>query len=119
MFANPTRAGVAAALLAAIVVVPPLQGQAPDTYETYRAAVAAYAKSGDISRSVVPLQDWWSGTQFDAAVKATLASGNADAIEDAAIFQLEIGVALVGISTGVAAGHIRYGTDLLYEVPPR
>lgn len=112
MFANPTRAVAAVALLAAIVPGQPAQGQAPDTYETYRAAVAAYAKTGDISRAVLPLQQW-TGTEFGAAVKATLASGKPDAIEAAAIFELEIGVALVGVSSGVAAGHIRYGNDLL------
>lgn len=88
------------------------ESQTPDPYQVYQSAVAAYVESRDISRAVVPLQEW-TGTEFDAAVKATMASGKSDAIEAAAVFELEIGVALVGISSGVAAGHIRYGSDLL------
>lgn len=113
MIAKSTRGALATLLLAAILtVVVAGESQTPDPYQVYQSAVAAYVKSRDISRAVVPLQQW-SGTEFDAAVKATLASGKLDAIEAAAIFQLEIGVALVGVSSGVAAGHIRYGTDLL------
>lgn len=101
-----------AALLAAIVAAPPLEAQAPGPYEIYRTAVATYVKSGDIGRAVVPLQSW-SVTEFDAAVNATIAGRRVDELEAAAIFHLEIGVALVGISPAAAAGHIRYGSDLL------
>jgi tetratricopeptide (TPR) repeat protein len=88
------------------------ESQTPDPYQVYQSAVAAYIKSRDIARAVAPLQQW-SGNEFDTAVKTTLASGKPDAIKAAAVFQLEIGVALVGVSSAVAAGHIRYGSDLL------
>jgi tetratricopeptide (TPR) repeat protein len=86
--------------------------QAQEPYQVYQSAVAAYVRSRDISKAVLPLQKW-TFAEFDAAVKATLASGKPELIEAAAIFELEIGVALVGMSSGVAAGHIRYGSDLL------
>jgi len=95
-----------------LTVTAAAESQTPDAYQVYQSAVAAYVKSRDISLAVVPLQKW-TGTEFDAAVKATIASGKSDAIEAAAVFELEIGVALVGISSGVAAGHIKYGSDLL------
>ena len=50
------------------------ESQAPEPYQVYQSAVAAYVESRDISRAVVPLQKW-TGTEFDAAVKATIASG--------------------------------------------
>lgn len=84
----------------------------PDSYHTYRAAVATYKRTADIARAVVALQSW-SAREFDEAVKATLASRSAADLEAASIFHLEIGVALAGISTASAAGHIRYGSELL------
>jgi len=113
VFAKSLRAAVVAVVLTTILTAASTgQAPPPDPYQIYRDAVAVYAKTGDIARAAAPLQQW-SGTQFDAAVKATLASGKADAIEAAAVFQLEIGVALVGISSSTAAGHIRYGSDLV------
>ena len=107
------RGASATVLLAVILTVTAAgESQAPEPYQVYQSAVAVYVKSRDISRAVVPLQKW-TGTEFDAAVKATMASGKSDALEAAAVFELEIGVALVGVASGVAAGHIRYGSDLL------
>jgi tetratricopeptide (TPR) repeat protein len=113
MLAKSTR-GASAALLFAVIVTVTAAGesQTPEPYQVYQSALAAYAKSRDISIAVLPLQQW-TGTEFEAAVKATMASGKSGEIETAAIFELEIGVALVGMSSGVAAGHIRYGSDLL------
>jgi len=113
MRAQSTRGASATVLLAVILTVTAAgESRAQEPYQVYQSAVAAYVKSRDISRAVVPLQKW-TGTEFDAAVKATMASGNPNALEAAAVFELEIGVALVGISSGVAAGHIKYGSDLL------
>lgn len=107
------RAVTGIVLVAAIVTTSVAgQTQPADLVATYRTAVETYAKTGNISRAVVPLQRW-SGVEFDAAVKATLVGGIAGDLEAAAIFHLEIGVALVGVSSAVAAGHIRYATDLL------
>jgi hypothetical protein len=104
---------VAVALLVALQAVVSAR-QAPDTgvYETYRAAVSAYTKTGDITSAVIPLQ-YWSPKEFDVATKATIASKNAEALRAAAVFHLEIGVAVVGLSAGAAAGHFKYGSDLL------
>jgi tetratricopeptide (TPR) repeat protein len=88
------------------------QAPAPGPYETYRAAVAAYAKDGDITSAVVPLEKW-SGKEFDAAIKATIANKNAAELRAAAVFHLEIGVALAGLSNNVARGHFEFGSDLL------
>jgi tetratricopeptide (TPR) repeat protein len=112
MLAQSIRAFAAGALLAATAT--PVAGQAPSQtpHDVYRAALATYARTGDITHSVLPLQTW-SRVEFDAAVKATIASKRADDLETGAILHLEIGVALVGISAPVAAGHIRYGSDLL------
>ena len=113
MLAKSTRGASAAVFFAVIVTVTAAgESQKPEPYQVYQSALAAYAKSRDISRAVLPLQQW-TGTEFDAAVKATMASGKSGEIETAAIFELEIGVALVGMSSGVAAVHIRYGSDLL------
>jgi tetratricopeptide (TPR) repeat protein len=111
VFAKSMRATAALMLLAAILTVTG-DAQAPDPYQVYRAAVAAYAKTGNITRTATPLQNW-SGKEFDAAVKATLAARIPEELEAAAIFHLEIAMALVGMSSGVAAGHINYGAALL------
>jgi tetratricopeptide (TPR) repeat protein len=81
---------------------------------TYRAAVDAYVKSGDIMLAVGPLQSW-SKTEFDAATRAVIAGRNPAELRAAAVVHLEIGVALVGLSPGVAAGHFRYGSELLEQ----
>lgn len=83
-----------------------------DPYETYRAAVAAYLKNGDIAKAVEPLE-FWTPKEFDIATKATIANKNSVTLRAAAVFHLEIGVALVGLSSGAAAMHINYGSDLL------
>ena len=75
MLAKSTRGASATVLLAVILTVTAAgESQAPDPYQVYQSAVAAYVKSRDISRAVLPLQKW-TGTEFDAAVKATMASG--------------------------------------------
>jgi tetratricopeptide (TPR) repeat protein len=102
------HAAVGVALLASVAIG---HAQAPDP-STYRAAVDAYVKSGDIMRAVGPLQSW-SSAEFAAATKAVIAGKNAAELRAAAVFHLEIGVALVGISPGAAAGHFRFGSDLL------
>jgi tetratricopeptide (TPR) repeat protein len=101
------------ALIVAIVTTT-VAGQTPaaDPLPTYRAAVAAYARTGDISRAVLPLQDW-PGEMFEAAIKAMVARTDPQELQDAAVFHLEIGVALAGVATAVAAGHINYGSGLL------
>jgi tetratricopeptide (TPR) repeat protein len=107
------RAVVRSALVAAIVTTS-VAGQTPpaDLYATYRSAVAAYARTGDISRAARPLQEW-SGNMFETAIKSTVAGKNGKDLRDAAVFHLEIGVALVGVSAAAAAGHIHYGSNLL------
>jgi tetratricopeptide (TPR) repeat protein len=84
----------------------------PDIYQTYQSVLASYARTGDISNAVIPIQQW-SGVEFDAVVKATMASKRAEDLETAAVVHLEIGVALMGMASGVAAGHFKYGSELL------
>ena len=108
-----TSRTIATVLVVAILSVTAAgESQTPDPFQVYQSAVASYMQSRDISRAVTPLQQW-SASEFDAAVKATLASGNPPLIKAAAIFHLEIGVALVGVSSASAAGHIGYGVTLL------
>jgi tetratricopeptide (TPR) repeat protein len=107
------RAAAAIALVAVLAAgVQARQPSTPDAYLIYREAVAAYVQSGDISRAVVPLEKF-SKVEFDAATKATMAARNAGQLRAAAVFHLEIGVALAGISLGASAGHFKYGSDLL------
>ena len=113
MPAKSMRAAAATVLIAATLGTGTgATSQPPDPYQAYQSAVAMYAKTGDIARAVVPLQRW-TADEFGAAVKATLAARIPRDLEAAAVFHLEIGVALVGVSTAVAAGHINYGSALL------
>jgi tetratricopeptide (TPR) repeat protein len=113
VFAKSMRAAALTAVFGAVLAADVAgQSQPPDVYQTYRAAVAMYAQTGDIARAVEPLQRW-SGGEFDVAVKATMTARTPADLEAAAIFHLEIAVALVGVSASGAGGHISYGADLL------
>ena len=111
MFAKFMRAVMAGALLVPPALVSAQQAT-PDPDPTYRAAVSAYVKSGDIASAVVPME-FWSQKEFDVATKAAMARKNTAEIRAAAVFHLEIAVALVGLSSGAAAGHVKYGSELL------
>jgi tetratricopeptide (TPR) repeat protein len=110
-FRHSTRALLAVALITTGLAAP-LASQGSTPYEIYRNAVAGYVKSGDISTAVAPLQQW-SRKEFDTAIKATIDGSNASELRAAAVFQLEIGVAVVGLSSDAAAGHFNHGSALL------
>jgi tetratricopeptide (TPR) repeat protein len=99
------------AVLAAIAA-PTLNGQSPGASEIYRGAVAIYRHTADIGRASTPIQNW-SPAEFDAATRTMLASQSADDVAAAAIFHLEIGVALAGLSTRATELHFKYGQQLL------
>jgi len=99
-------------LVAMVLMTTAGTSQAPTPYQTYRAVVEAYVKTGDVSRVVQPLQQW-SGREFDEAIKAAVAAKIPGELKAAAILHLEIGVALVGVNASVAGGHVSYGNELL------
>ena len=85
--------------------------------DVYRSAVDAYVRDGDISRAVQPLEDW-KPQQFENAIRETIASKDRARMEATAIFQLEIGVALAGLSSSSSRMHIELGADVIDKGRP-
>ena len=104
-----TRVG-RATLMLAFAAATVLAQSAP--VDVYRSAVDAYVRGGDISRAVQPLQEW-KPQQFEEAVRETIASKDRARMEAAAVFQLEIGVALAGLSSSSSRMHVELGADLI------
>ena len=100
---------MAALLLAAGTLTVIAQGGSVDAY---RSAVDAYVRDGDISRAVLPLQTW-KEQQFKDAVRDALASKDLPRIEATAVFELEIAVALAGLTSTGSGMHLEFGADLI------
>ncbi len=113
-FMRHTVAGVA--LLACCAGEVPAQ-EAPRSTETYRAAVEKYVATGDPVAAVKPLLGW-SRDELAAAVKDVINAADVKRVEAAAMLHLEIGTAIVGISTPSAAGYFDLGTELLAGLTP-
>jgi len=111
-FMRCAAAGVA--LLASTAVG---QGQAPLSSDVYRNAVATYVKTGDPAIAVKPMLGW-DRKSLDAAVADVIASQDAALIEAAAVLNLEIGVAIAGISTTSSEAYFELGTLLIDSIFP-
>jgi len=96
-----------------------LAAQAPEPrLDAYDAAVKSYASGGYLTAAVVPLQAF-TRKHFDAAVERLVARKDHRFAEAAAMFQLEIGLGVVGLSSAAAAGHFDLGQKLLRSTQPR
>src|SRR5690349_821225 len=114
MSARIWRVGQAALVLALAAATAWAQTGLVDHYQS---AVDEYVRGGDISRAVQPLQEW-KPQQFENAVREMIASKDRARMEAAAIFQLEIGVALAGLSSSSSHMHIGLGADLIDKGRP-
>jgi len=85
--------------------------------ETYRAAVAAYLESGDAARSARPLAGL-KPAQLEPAVKAILSRADPRELEAAADLQLEIGIAVAGLSVSGTADYFEQGSRLVTAILP-
>ena len=83
----------------------------------YHAAVDTYVRSGNIARAVLPLQGW-KPQLFEQAVRETIASKDRTRMKAAAVFQLEIAVALAGLSSDTSHKHVDLGADLIDQGRP-
>src|SRR5689334_5410909 len=86
--------------------------QAANAPQVYIGALDTYTKSGDVTRSAIPLLAW-KPKDFETAIAALVASGDAARMRAAAVFHLDVGVALAGFSLGSAKLHLDMGEDLL------
>lgn len=117
MHCKPVRSALAGVVLAWVAVLP-LSAQNPAAkVDIYRQAVDTYLKTGDAYKAVDQLIGW-NKTDIEAAVKAVAATGDPKLIEAAALLHLEIGVAIVGISTPSAQGYFDLGVDLIDKLVP-
>lgn len=85
--------------------------------DIYRTAVDTYVRSGNITRAVLPLQEW-KPQLFEQAVRETIASKDRARMKAAAVFELEIGVALAGLASDTSHKHIDLGADLIDQGRP-
>jgi tetratricopeptide (TPR) repeat protein len=111
------RATRFAAALLAILAIAPLTviAQPADVVEIHRQAVDFYVRTGDITHAVTPLQRWKSD-DFDRAIAGLVASRDIARMKAAAVFHLDIGVALIGLNELSAKQHIDLGDHLLNKV---
>ena len=93
------------------------QSSAP--LDEYWSAVESYTRGADINDAVTSMQGL-KPQQYEGAVRALIATGDQARIAAAAAFQLEIGVALAGVSSASAKRHLDLGGDLVEKVrtPP-
>lgn len=103
--------------VAAIAVTALLAQPDRSAVETYREAVAAYLASGNAAESVKPLVGW-TNEEFEAAVQAVIRRADPKELEAAAALHLEIGIAVVGLSTGGAQAYFEHGSKLIDAVLP-
>ena len=114
MFAQSMRVGVV--LLALAAMLPPhAAAQTPDQAAIHRGAVDVYLQTGDIARAVRPLQSFKT-QDFERAVDALVASRDVTRMRAAAVFHLDIGVALAGLSAAATKLHLDIGKSLLEKL---
>jgi tetratricopeptide (TPR) repeat protein len=103
--------------VAIVVMAGGLSVRAQSPIESYRNAVATYVKTGEPAEAVGSLAGWNNDT-LKAAVRDVIAGGDARQIEAAALFHLEIGVAIAGLSTSASVGYLELGTQLVDGLVP-
>jgi tetratricopeptide (TPR) repeat protein len=89
----------------------------PSVVETYRAAVAAYLKSGDAANAARPLASL-EPDELEPAVKAILGRADPRELEAAADLHLEIGIAVAGLSVTATAAYFDQGSRLVTAILP-
>ena len=104
-----------AGVLIALAAPAAAAAQAVDVAAVHARAVDIYVRTGDVTRAVMPLQNW-KPDDFDRAIAALVATGDVVRMQAAAVFHLDIGVALVGLSPISAKLHIDLGDHLLNKV---
>jgi tetratricopeptide (TPR) repeat protein len=103
---------VAVALLrSGVAVAQPLDRDA------YDRALTTYVTGGDVTTALIPLQRW-SKQDFEQAIDRIISTKDRGRMEEAAVFQLEIGVGIVTLSTISAAEHFDFGTRVLAALTP-
>src|SRR5262245_39948570 len=100
------------ALLAGAAAGGHVRAQEPLTPASYQAAVATYLKTGNAVLAVQPLLGSDKAT-LAGAVAATIKAGDVRVNEAAALLQLEIGLAIAGISTPASHGYLNLGAQLI------
>jgi tetratricopeptide (TPR) repeat protein len=103
--------------IVALSVTTLLAQPAPSATEIYRTAVAEYLKSGDAARSARPLATL-RPEQLEPAVKTILLRADPRELEGAADLQLEIGIAVAGLSESGAAAYFDQGSRLVNAIMP-
>lgn len=96
-----------------------LAGQAPEPrLEAYDTAVRTYTSGEDLTAAVVPLQGFMR-KHFDAAVERLISRKDHPFAQAAAMFHLEVGIGVIGVSAAAAARHFDLGQKLLKSTQPR
>jgi hypothetical protein len=115
MLAQSARLAVVGLAMLASGVTADAQG--PKSADVYRGAVRAYVSTGSPVIAVKPLLGW-SRDELGVAVKDVINSADVVMIEAAALLHLEIGNAIVGISTPSAQAYYDLGAELLTGLTP-
>lgn len=110
MFAKCMRVALTATVA---LLVLPLHGvaQIPDWPAIHRGAVDLYVQTRDVTTAVAPLRQF-KQQEYDRAIEALIATGDVERIRAAAVFHLDIGIALVGLSPGTSKFHLDIGDSL-------
>lgn len=72
--------------------------QTVDVVHAHRDAVDVYIRTGDINRAVAPLQNF-TPNDFERAIDGLIETKDVNRMRVAAIFHLDIGLALVGLNS--------------------
>jgi hypothetical protein len=107
----------AVAAIAVVASAAAGNAQAVTAPAVYREAVGKYIRTGDTANVVKAVAGWdWSA--IDLAVADIIKSQDAGLIEAAAVLHLEIGVAIVGMSTASSLGYFERGAQLIDSIVP-
>ena len=112
-----TRLAIASALLLSCAALGAQPDSVRDNIETYSKVIEAYRSTGNAAEAVKPLLRW-NADQFAAAVESVLRRADPTSLEAAAALQLEIGIAVVGLSEAGAALYFEHGSRLINAVMP-
>jgi tetratricopeptide (TPR) repeat protein len=85
--------------------------------EDYTAAVRAYAAGENLQAALAPLATW-EFSDFNRAIRALIAAHDRQLTEAAAVFQIEMSIAIVSESRSAAANHLEGGEQLVNSLAP-
>ena len=110
------RSALVLALMAAVSPVEASQAAAVNP-QAYADAIEDYRNGRPLTEAVTTLQ-LWARKDFEAAVDRLIAARNISQLEAAAVFELEVGLAVMAVSPDGAQIHYTLGEKMLRSLAP-